>query len=468
MKKRFTRDLQRKLLVVEEARFIELLDGVALDEFSDEGNSILHFAARRGFRYALNNLIREGADPTKLNNEGKSIAHIALENGHVSLALEFRSITRTTGHQSLDANVQISHANYHSTESEIRSAADPKLTKGNGYLPDDYLFSPEEDPKDYFDRTHKVLASGVFTPVSNVAVGEEPDFSLDVEGLASGNGRLNENEINSFDLKMFEIDKRKTDQQRRTTLNIRSDNGENIQRRISNLAIEDSPNATKSWKARQEIPDVYQENFLDFLDSSPTLDASDVAMKLNKDDHSDFTLFATEEANEALAQARTISPEAAEEFKDVCFLLGENADATAILSRIEEKFGFSEKTRQRREADQLESVRLETSKEESEQSELGRIAEEERRAVRSKESRLELERRAKERLEVRRRELVTRAEPFVGFGGSQGELIKKDHQDVKPYQKSSQTNLPKEGRSHVFESLLFSLIFFLILVFFSR
>lgn len=126
--------------------------------------------------------------------------------------------------------------------------------------------------------------------------------------------------------------------------------------------IEYHPDAASSWGKVQEMPLEYQRVFLDLLEANPTANTQSILLSLEEKFGKEQRPFPNDDANNALAEARTISPEAAAEFQEVYTLLQGTVPASDILKKIEVRFGPTELTKRRieeeRELDRRERERL--------------------------------------------------------------------------------------------------------------
>ena len=148
-----------------------------------------------------------------------------------------------------------------------------------------------------------------------------------------------------------------------------------IQRRELNRrkVIDHSDAAASAWEDIKSLPEEYQQRFLASLDQEPTLDVGPLAAQLIADRAKELRPYDDEDANDSLEQARTISVEAEQEFREVYNMLGSSLTPSEILKKIESKFGpsaktISERERQRREAQKEQRRReVELRKEERQQ-----------------------------------------------------------------------------------------------------
>lgn len=110
------------------------------------------------------------------------------------------------------------------------------------------------------------------------------------------------------------------------------------------LAIEYCPETASAWATVQKLPRKYQDCFLQIVGAKPQQDARKLAAILLAKYRKVLKPYRNDEANNALASARTISAEAEAEFMIVYDLLGEKVKPAELLQRIETKFGPSRQT----------------------------------------------------------------------------------------------------------------------------
>ncbi|MCL7404904.1 hypothetical protein MWN63_02775 [Paradonghicola geojensis] len=141
--------------------------------------------------------------------------------------------------------------------------------------------------------------------------------------------------------------------------------------------IEYSAAAAHSWAEVTAMPKIYQTRFLEALEAEPTIDTGKLAWQLIEEHQKQLRPYDNEDANDALAQARTIGEEAEKEFIEVYDLIGRLDDANFILQKIEAKFGPSQRTldaqnqqeRERQERERQERERQELEQQKREQHE---------------------------------------------------------------------------------------------------
>ena len=124
-----------------------------------------------------------------------------------------------------------------------------------------------------------------------------------------------------------------------------------IQRRELNRrkVIDHSDAAASAWEDIKSLPEEYQQRFLASLDQEPTLDVGPLAAQLIADRAKELRPYDDDDANDSLEQARTISVEAEQEFREVYDMLGSKLAPSEILKKVESKFGPSAKTTAERE-----------------------------------------------------------------------------------------------------------------------
>lgn len=123
------------------------------------------------------------------------------------------------------------------------------------------------------------------------------------------------------------------------------------------LAIEYCPETASAWATVQKLPRKYQDCFMQIVGARPQQDPGKLAATLLAKYRKVLKPYGNDEANDALANARTISADAEAEFMMVYDLLGEKLKPAELLRRIETKFGPSHQT----------SIALEQEKVEREQ-----------------------------------------------------------------------------------------------------
>jgi len=135
------------------------------------------------------------------------------------------------------------------------------------------------------------------------------------------------------------------------------------------LAIEYCPEIASAWQTVQKLPRDYQNCFLQLVGAKPQLDAGKLTARLLAKYRKELRPYGNDEANNALAHARTISAAAEAEFMMVYDLLGEKVKPAEILRRIEAKFGPTQQTRNRqkqeREARDQRALRQKTLEQEA-------------------------------------------------------------------------------------------------------
>ena len=117
------------------------------------------------------------------------------------------------------------------------------------------------------------------------------------------------------------------------------------------------------WAEIQQLPIDFQDKFLKRLGENPQQNLRELADTIKSQYHDLLNPFDDPAANDAFGQARSISPEAEEEFSQVYGILGKNVDPVDILSKIENKFGPTQKTKDKEALErQVEQDRLAAAK----------------------------------------------------------------------------------------------------------
>ncbi len=99
------------------------------------------------------------------------------------------------------------------------------------------------------------------------------------------------------------------------------------------LAIEYCPETASAWATVQKLPRKYQNCFLQIVGAKPQQDARKLAAMLLAKYRKVVRPYGNDEANNALANARTISAEAEAEFMMVYDLLGEKVKPCGIAEK---------------------------------------------------------------------------------------------------------------------------------------
>ena len=112
----------------------------------------------------------------------------------------------------------------------------------------------------------------------------------------------------------------------------------------AHFAIKYRPDAEHAWTKAEKLPLLYKKQFLEALDKDPKLDVFDLLSSLQTAHENELRPFKDDAANDALEQARTISTEAASEFKRVYETFATMVNAAEILVKIENEYGPSAQT----------------------------------------------------------------------------------------------------------------------------
>ena len=133
-------------------------------------------------------------------------------------------------------------------------------------------------------------------------------------------------------------------------------------------AIKYRQEAEDAWVRTSDLPADLRRRFLVALDEDPRQDIPKLLSSVEEEHKKRLRPFSDETANDALEQARTISVEAASEFKKVYDTLGDRNAAAKILKKIESEFGPSEQTttaikNRRRERVQKQKQRIQARRE---------------------------------------------------------------------------------------------------------
>ena len=123
------------------------------------------------------------------------------------------------------------------------------------------------------------------------------------------------------------------------------------------MAIGYRREAEEAWSQAQHLPTEYMRRFLEALDEDPKCDALEALSAVEEEFKKEQRPFDDEAANDALEQVRTISPEAALEFKNVYETFGDTVPLPELIQRIEANYGPSEETIARREQERREHGR---------------------------------------------------------------------------------------------------------------
>ena len=105
------------------------------------------------------------------------------------------------------------------------------------------------------------------------------------------------------------------------------------------MAIGYRREAEEAWSQAQHLPTAYTRRFLEALDEDPKCDALEALSSVEEEFKKEQRPFDDAAANDALEEVRTISPEAALEFKRVYETFGETVPLPELLRRIKAKYG---------------------------------------------------------------------------------------------------------------------------------
>ena len=111
------------------------------------------------------------------------------------------------------------------------------------------------------------------------------------------------------------------------------------------MAIGYRREAEEAWSQAQHLPTAYMRCFLEALDEDPKCNVLEVLSSLEEEFKKEQRPFDDEAANDALEEVRTISPEAALEFKNVYETFGDTIPLSELFQRIEAHYGPTDKTR---------------------------------------------------------------------------------------------------------------------------
>lgn len=87
----------KKALLENEEKFRQEIksSNVNLNEVDEQGNTLLHFAADKGFLNSVKFLLAQGADLAVQNKDGNSALHLAVQQGYINIAEEMLGISDT-------------------------------------------------------------------------------------------------------------------------------------------------------------------------------------------------------------------------------------------------------------------------------------------------------------------------------------------------------------------------------------
>ena len=114
----------------------------------------------------------------------------------------------------------------------------------------------------------------------------------------------------------------------------------------AHIAIEYNPVGPEVWAKIQLLPNDFQDMFLERLIENPQQNLRELEDAIKSKFNDFLNPYDDPAANNALDQARSISPEAEGEFVRVYELLGKSIEPSDIISRIEQKFGPTQTTKE--------------------------------------------------------------------------------------------------------------------------
>ncbi|MDA8830852.1 hypothetical protein N9N54_07620 [Planktomarina temperata] len=114
----------------------------------------------------------------------------------------------------------------------------------------------------------------------------------------------------------------------------------------AHIAIEYNPVGPEVWAEIQLLPKSFQDMFLERLVENPQQNLRELEDAIKRKFNDFLNPYDDPAANNALDQARSISPEAEGEFVRVYELLGKSIEPSDIISRIEQKFGPTQTTKE--------------------------------------------------------------------------------------------------------------------------
>lgn len=82
--------IKERLLILSENDLLWIMRKIGLDIQNSDGSTLLHYSAKSGFDAVCKALIKAGACLTVEDNKGKFPSDVALESGHIDLALTLR------------------------------------------------------------------------------------------------------------------------------------------------------------------------------------------------------------------------------------------------------------------------------------------------------------------------------------------------------------------------------------------
>ena len=113
------------------------------------------------------------------------------------------------------------------------------------------------------------------------------------------------------------------------------------------LIIEYSAEAHAGYEKISHLPDTYKQKYKDVITSGSANfsgNYQEIALTLSEEYKKSLRPYVNQEANDALEDARSISPAAEIEFKKVMSLVGHHEKPVNILKKLESKYGLSERS----------------------------------------------------------------------------------------------------------------------------
>ena len=153
----------------------------------------------------------------------------------------------------------------------------------------------------------------------------------------------------------------------------------------AHIAIEYNPVGPEVWAEIQLLPKSFQDMFLERLVENPQQNLRELEDAIKRKFNDFLNPYDDPAANNALDQARSISPEAEGEFVRVYELLGKSIEPSDIISRIEQKFGPTQKSKEKEAQERKEKEARERKEKEAREHQERRAKEREWREARQQE-----------------------------------------------------------------------------------